>query len=130
MKKVKSSLLAGIAALWLLYGGMAKKELKDIAKPYLGVYECTEARLGGKEYLSRFTSLHLELKADDTFLLHYCEKGGEKHTQEGRYSYDKEKGTITLQGGGFEREFPLSEGILTVVVPMGGQTVKLTFEQK
>ena len=127
---MKSSLLAGVAALWLFGGGVAQKDLTDIAKPYLGVYECTEARIGGMECLSRFTFLHLELKADETFLLHYCEKGGEKHTQVGRYSYDKEKGVITLQGGGFEREFPLAEGVLTVVVPLGGQTVKLTFEQK
>ena len=130
MKKVKSSLLAGITALWLLWGGLPKTELKDIAKPYLGVYECTEARLGEKAWLDRFDAIHLELKEDGTFLVHYTEKGDLPHTKEGKYTYDKEKGTITLQGGGFEREFPLSNGILTVIVPLGGQTVKLTFKQK
>ena len=130
MKKVKSSLLAGGTALFFLWGGIAKTELKDIVKPYLGVYECTDARLGGVEWLNRFDTIHLELKADDTFLLHYAEKGGEKRTQEGSYTYDKEKSTITLQGGGFERAFPLINGVLTVVVPLGGQTVKLTFKQK
>jgi hypothetical protein len=130
MKKLKSSLAAGVVALLLSCSTVVKGELKDIAKPHLGVYECTEARMGDKEYLERFSYVHLELKADETFLLYYCEKEGEKHIQKGRYHYDKEKGVITLSGGGMKREFPLSEGVLTIVIPLGAQTIHLKFEQK
>ena len=130
MIKLKSSIAAGVAALLLACSGGVRGELKDIAKPYVGMYECTEARMGEKEYLDRFSYIHLELKADETFTLYYCEKDGKKRTQEGRYRYDKEKGVVTLLGGGMEREFPLSDGILMIAFPLGGYTVQLKFEQK
>ena len=119
-----------MTALLLTCSGIVNGELKDIAKPYVGMYECTQARMGDREYLDRFSYIHLELKADEQFILYYCEKEGEKHTQEGRYRYDKEKGVITLQGGGLQREFPFSDGVLMVVIPLGGQAIQLKFEQK
>ena len=130
--RLKSSLLAGLMAL-AFFPNMRKGELKDITKPHLGIYECTEAKLNERDYLDRFRYIHLELKSDETFLLHYCEKGGKKRTEQGKYTYDRKKGTVTLQGGagGFlKREFPLNEGILTVVIPFGEQTLGLKFEQK
>ncbi|MBO5737579.1 MAG: hypothetical protein J6S04_07195 [Clostridia bacterium] len=130
MIKLKSSIAAGLVALLLSCAGGVKGELKDIAKPHLGMYECTEARMGDREYLDRFSYIHLELKADETFVLYYCEKDGKKRTQEGRYRYDKEKEVVTLLGGGVEREFPLSEGVLTITFSLGGHTVQLKFEQK
>ena len=129
MMKLKSTVVAGIAAMLFSCGG-AKEELKDIVKPHVGMYECTEARLGEREYLDKFDYIHLELKSDETFILHYCEKGGKKQRQEGQYRYDREKGTLTLLGGGLEREFPFVEGVLTVVIPLGGRTIHLKFEQK
>ena len=129
MIKLKSTLAAGIAALLLSCGG-AKEDLKDIAKPHLGIYECTEARLGERELLDRFSYIELELKSDEKFILHYCEKEGEKQQQEGSYRYDKEKGVITLLGGGMERDFPFSDGVLMVVILLGGRTIHLKFEQK
>ena len=130
MKRLKSSCAAGVVALLLSLSGFTQGELKDITNPHLGMYECTEARLGDRAYLDRFSYIHLELKSDESFTLYYCEKGGEKHTQKGRYQYDKERGVVTLQGGGIKREFPLSEGVLTMVIPIGGQTIQLKFEQK
>ena len=130
MIKLRSSIAASVAALLFTFVGGLKGGLKDIAKPHLGMYECTEARMGDREYLDRFTYIHLELKADETFVLYYCEKDGKKRTQEGRYRYDKEKGAVTLIGGGIEREFPLSEGVLLITFPLGGYTVRLKFEQK
>ena len=130
MKRLRSSLAAGLAALCIATSGIGKGELEDIAKPHLGVYECTEARMGDKDYLERFSYIHLELKADDRFVLYYCEKEGKKQVQKGWYNYDKGKGIVTLQGGGLKREFPLAEGIITAVIPIGGYTVQLKFEQK
>ena len=130
--RLKSSLLAGLMAL-AFFPNFRKGELKDVAKPYLGIYECTEAKFNEEDYLNRFSYIHLELKSDETFLLHYCEKGGKKRTEQGKYTYDREKGTVTLQGGVgsfLKREFPLREGILTVVIPFGEQTLGLKFEQK
>ena len=130
MKRLKSSLAAGIAALCMACSALPKTGLKDITKPHLGVYECTEARVGDKECLDRFSYIHLELKADNHFVLYYCEKDGEKHVQKGRYRYDKGKGVVTLLGGGIRREFPLSEGVMMVTIPLGEQIIQLKFEQK
>ena len=130
MKKLKSSFAAGVTALLFSLTGWAQGELKDITKPHLGMYECTEARMGDREYLDRFSYIHLELKSDESFTLYYCEKGGEKRVKEGRYQYDKARGVITLTGGGMKREFPLAEGVLTMAIPIGGYTIQLKFEQK
>ena len=69
MKKVKSSLLAGVVTLLLACSFGGKGDLKEISKPYLGVYECTEARVGEREYLDRFSKLDLELKENGEFIL-------------------------------------------------------------
>ena len=130
MKKIKSSLLAGVFGLLLTCSCGGKGDLKEIAKPYLGVYKCTDARVGEREYLDRFSKLDLELKENGEFIVYYCEKDGKPQTQTGLYEYDKESETLTLQGGGIKRAFPLQGGVLTVVIPIGGQTIHLKFEQK
>lgn len=130
MKKLRCALSAGVAALLLSLSNAGKGDLKEITKPYLGVYECTEARFGERDCLERFSYIKLELKADETFLLHFCEQGGKKQMQEGRYHYDHTRGVLRLEGGGMKREFPLEKGILTVVIPFGERTIGLKFEQK
>ena len=130
MWKLKSSFLSGLTALLFTCSCGAKGTLKDIANPHLGVYTCTEARVGDKGYLDRFSRLDLELKEDGECILYYCEKEGIPQTKTGRYRYDSEKGTLTLLGGGIEREFPFEEGILSVTIPIGGRLIVLKFEQK
>ena len=130
MKKLKSSFAVGLTALLLSCAGGGKEDLKDIAKPHWGVYECTEARMGEQDYLARFSKLDLELKEDGTCVLYYCEKNGKQQTQKGRYRYDSERSQLTLLGGGIERGFPINEGVLTVAIPIGGRMVVLKFEQK
>ncbi len=107
-----------------------KGGLKEIAHPELGIYECTEARLGNADYLRYFSYIHLELKRNGECVFHYAEKDGEKRERRGKYEYDGERGTLLLKGGSLEREFPLKEGVLTVVLRMGTQTLSLIFEQK
>ena len=77
MKKVKlhSSLLVGAVSLLLAFPGLPKGDLTDIAKPYLGVYECVEANLGEKDLLCGFDGITLELKDKGEFVLYYKEKG-------------------------------------------------------
>ena len=131
--QLKSSFFAGIATLLLLFPNFRIGSLKDVTKPYLGVYECVEAKLNDTDYLARFSYINLELKAEDEFVLYYCQKDGEKKQETGKYSYDRERGIITLigdTGGFFKREFPLKEGVLTINVRIGEQTLSLKFEQK
>ncbi len=132
MKKIKSSLLAGVAALTLLLPNLQNTELKDIAKPHLGVYECKRATLGNQDVLKEFKEITLELQDEENFRLLYTEKKGDRKELKGKYLYDKEKGELTFieEGSGIRKRFPLSEGKITVTFPVGKKRFALQFEQK
>ena len=129
-KRLNSPLLVGVLSLLALFSGGNMGELKELTKPYLGVYECTEARLSQQDFLTRFDKIELELKADETFTLYYCEKGGRVRKEYGRYQYDPERGTLTLIGGVMKKEFPLQQGVLTLHFTIGKEPLILKFEQK
>ena len=129
-KIVKSPIVVGLVVMLSMLPNLRKGELKDVAKPHLGFYQCTEAKLQGQDLLSRFDKIDLELKSDGTFVLRYCEKGGRLRTETGQYEYHREKGTVVLQGKNIRREFPLKKGVLTVTLSLAGETLHLKFEQK
>ena len=135
MKKVKlkSSIVAGLTGLLLLFPNFKTGSLTEISKPYLGVYECQQAKLGEEEYLDKFSYIELELFPKGKYALRYCEKSGEKQEVKGKYRSDEKKEILTLyltQGGVFKRDFPLEKGKLTATVPLGNKTLFLQFEQK
>ena len=135
MKKIKlrSSLFVGAAALVFSFPALQKGELTDIAKPYLGVYNCTQAKLSNQDLLERFDDISLELKAKGEYVLYFKEKGEKTKKVKGKYRYDKEKETITLRlpnSSFIYRAFPLQKGVLTVSVPYGDKILILQFEQK
>lgn len=131
--RLRSSLLAGLIFLLFFFPNFRLGSIDEITKPHLGVYECTEAKLNDNDLLDRFSYIHLELKTAEDFILYYQEKEGSKKQETGKYEYDREKGSLTLiggVGGFFKREFPLKEGVLTISVRIGEQTLSLKFEQK
>ncbi len=132
MNKLKSSVLAGLSTLLFLFPNCKESTLDEIAKPYLGAYECKQATLGSKDILAEFTSVSLEFIDENQFVLYYQEKEGNKKSVKGNYVYDKEKSVITLtdEQGIFKREFPLVDGKLTISLPIAGKILKLEFEQK
>ena len=130
---MRSSVLAGVSALLFSVSSIKTGELTDITKPYLGIYECTQANLNEENLLERFDDLKLELKDKGEYLLYYKEKGGKRKKMKGKYHYDKDKETVILQlpyTRIIHREFPLEKGILVVSVPYGGKTLRLEFTQK
>ncbi len=129
--KLKSSILAGVAALLFLFPNIKESTLDEIAKPYLGIYECTEARVGSKNVLEEFSDLRLELLKDGNFTLFYKPKKGKRKQAQGKYSYDEERGVLVLEEeGGLQREFPFTNGQITVSFPVGKKTVVLQFQQR
>ena len=130
--RVKTSIVAGLAALLMVLPSWRTGTLPEISKPYLGVYECKSATLGSQELLKDFSLITLELQKDGKYLLSYTEKGNKKHEVTGEYMYDSEKNTLTFYADGkaFKREFPLEKGVLTVFFRLGDKNVKLQFEQK
>ena len=134
--KLKSSILVGICTLLAVLGNIIapqNKNLKDITKPYLGVYECKSAQLGEKDLLEEFSHIVLELKTDGVFVLHYGHEKGGKQSLHGKYVYDSEKQTIVLKTAEkicFQREFPLRKGQIIVSLPIAQRQLCLIFEQK
>lgn len=133
MQKLKSSAFVGLTALLLFCPSLKKGELTDIAKPYLGVYTCREAKLGTQDVLTKFSYITIELKDGENCVLRYQEKDDKVHTVHGKYAYDK-KGeylTLSLADASFiKREFPVKDGVLFITVPFLGQTLRMQFEQK
>ena len=125
-------MLAGVVTLLFALPNFSKGDLKDIAKPYLGVYECKEATLNGKDFLDEYEYIHLELKPYGKFVDHLCEKGKKKKEVSGKYVYDREKGEFRVSGAGniFKRKFVLQEGVLQVYLQLGKKNLLLKFEQK
>ena len=135
MKKMvlKSSLLAGLISLLFLLPSFWKGDLKDIAKPHLGIYECKIARIDKEDYLARFSYIRLELKDGGRYELTYREKQGGEKRKTGKYRYDEKKETLTLyldDMGVIKKEFPLKKGILSVQISLGEKSMHLQFEQK
>ncbi len=130
--KLKTSILAGLSSLLLLAPSWKDSKLTDIAKPYLGVYECTQAHLGDDDCLERFADIRLELKDEENFVLVYKEKKGARKKVEGKYRYDKERKVLvaTDEKEGLQREFPFDGGKLTVTFPVGRKTFVMQFERK
>jgi hypothetical protein len=128
-EKLKSAALAGIMALLVSFP-QGKESLKDIAKPYLGVYTCTHATFLGEEqpYAKNMT---IELKRDNTYVLHYTLNGN--HVQKkGNYKYEKDTNSIRLVGQGrnlVQHSFPIKQGILEIRVQIGNALLELLFEK-
>ena len=129
---MKSFILAGLLSLMCWLPNMKDSTLKDIAKPYIGRYECKSAQLGDKDCLENFSYIRLELKDAENFILYYKEKEGKQKEVEGKYVYDKNKSVLTLSDkkGVFKREFPLNNGNLTISLPVGDKILILQLEQK
>ena len=107
--KLRSAFLSVLLILTATFSGCQNRSLKDITKPYLGIYECKQATLNGKDYLDYFKNVTLELKQSEDFILRYEDKMGATGEYEGKYIYNKEEESLsfTIDGEeGYKRQFP------------------------
>ena len=126
-------MLVGLVTLFFSLPNFKKGDLKEIAKPHLGIYECKIARIGEEDYLERFSYIRLELKDGGKYELTYREKQTAEKRKTGKYRYDEQRETLTLyldELGIVKKEFPLKKGILSVQVALGEKSMLLQFEQK
>ena len=108
--------------------------LYSLTKPYIGVYECESATLEGKDILSLFKIVTLELKEGGTFLVIAKPKFGFTVRQEGNYSFDEKAKTITMTATRgkkkYEKTFPADGGVFAVSTSLGGRELVLKFSVK
>ena len=131
---IKTFLVTLLCSISMAFGGWKDQSLKDVTKPYLGEYECTQSLFNGEECLQNFDYITLTLKKDNKFTLCFCEKGkSKKTTQKGKFAYNPQTQTIVLKSvwyKGMEREFPLQDGELSVTIGLGNNTLSMKFKQK
>jgi hypothetical protein len=131
--RLKTSFCSVICTLALLLAPVKSDSIKEITKPYLGEYECTQAILGKNDLLKTYDFITLELKGDQTYLLKYAKNGGDPIEETGEYSYDIERQELCIESGkkGFlKRKFPIKNGEIFLSFRIASQQLLLKFEQK
>lgn len=83
----------GVCLLFSACGRTEKQDLKQIARPYFGTYECKSFRFCGEDRFSTLCFARIELEKD-VFRFIAKEQGGETVRSTGRYEYDEKSGEI------------------------------------
>ena len=111
-----------------------KTSLKEIAKPYLGVYECESLYFGGENKKDIFEYLRVELNPKNELLVGYKLKKGESGKVKLDYEYDFKEKTLHVTGQWMifkmDRKFPLENGEIRVVMNLFGKLVNVKFSKK
>ena len=113
---------------------VAKNELKDITRPYLGFYECKKLFFGKKNILKQFKYITVELTANGEMVLRYKLKAGKKGESRCDYVYDEESGKIAVVSEkglmGLSCDATLQKGKMTVFSKFGNKNLVMQLEQK
>jgi hypothetical protein len=108
--------------------------IKDITKPYLGVYEAKEIYFNGKDKSKDYKNLTVELTANNEFILRYRDKKGKTAVKKCKYVYDDATGAIRLKEArgllGAKNKISLEKGEMNVFVRFGKRNLKLKLVQK
>ena len=107
--------------------------LRSFSKPYVGAYECTEARFGGRDLLRDFPSLVLTLQEGGACVLEVVSADGRKRTAKGSYEYgegDNILFTAVVRGKKYSKNVVLDNGCFVIEQMFAGQKLFLKFEAK
>lgn len=128
--KLKISLIVPI--LTLAINALAMTGLKDIARPYLGTYECKYARLGEEDLLDTLDYIRFELLPKDIFKIEFRDKNGVKGLYRGHYTFSEKNGEITINenifGKKVKKTFSAENGAIQVNLKFGDVPLSIKFE--
>lgn len=137
MKKFAQAVFLTFSAIMLLIflvgcdtaGEMGS--LKDISKPYTGMYECENLSIGGRDMTDKFESVTLELKGDGRFEVFYRTTAGREGGYEGEYTLDEERKEITFSSMKGARQksftFPYEKGTVCIDYNLMGSLLHAEF---
>ena len=77
----------------------ASGSVKSLTKPYIGEYECVEARLGETDLLEKYEFIKITLIDDKKMEIGFKPKNGSQRSFEGEYSVDSETREFTGEAG-------------------------------
>jgi len=128
--KLKISVL--VPLLTLALNVMAFTGLKDIARPYLGTYECKYARLGERDLLEELDYITFALTPKNIFKIEFRDKNGVKGLYRGHYSFSEKDKTITINENIFGKKvtktFIAERGTIQVNLKFGDEPLAIKFE--
>ena len=136
MKKFAQALCLAMFSVFFLFCLAAcdaenMGSLKDISRPYAGMYVCKELSLGGRDMRGDFEEITLELKQDGSFVLLYETKEGNRGGYNGTYGLDSEKGEISLTARQGKRDksftFPYRNGTIYIDYNLFGTLLHASF---
>ena len=111
--------------------------MKEITKPYLGVYRSEYIFFGKRDVSEEFKNLTVELTAKGQFILRYTTRAGFSDEKISFYTYDEKTGELSLASDFALREpkalkckITVKKGKMTVLVRYGNRNllVKLVHE--
>ncbi len=77
----------------------ASGSVKSLTKPYIGEYECVEARLGETDLLEKYEFIKITLIDDKKMEIGFKPKNGSQRSFEGEYTVDSETREFTGEAG-------------------------------
>lgn len=108
--------------------------LKAITKPYLGEYECVEARLGETDLLEKYDFISISLLDDKKMEVSYKPKNGKKKTFEGAYEVNEETreftGEVGILGVKFKEGTKIENGKFTLKKLIFSMPLIMNFKMK
>lgn len=129
MKRLRIVLLFPVVFLLCACEVQELTSLKEISRPYEGVYECETLTIGGREAKDHFELIRLELKRDGTFRLFYQTAEGAEGGYDGTYEANEEGVTFTGRSGAFRPTFtfPFEEGKIVITYLLGDELLYCVF---
>lgn len=108
--------------------------LKSITKPYIGEYECVEARFGDKDLLEKYDYIIISLVDDKKMEVSFKPKDGKKKTFEGAYEVNPETreftGEVGILGVRFRESTKIENGKFTVTKLIFSMPLIMNFKMK
>lgn len=112
----------------------ANGSLKSITKPYIGEYECVEARLGETNLLEKYEFITISLLDDKKMEVSYKPKNGNKKTFEGAYKVNEETreftGEVGILGVKFNESTKIVNGKFTLKKLIFSMPLIMNFKMK
>ncbi len=108
--------------------------LKSITKPYIGEYECVEARLGNTDLLEKYEFITISLLDDKKLEVSFKPKNGNKKSFEGAYEVDPDtrefSGEIGILGVKFREKTKIENGKFTLTKLIFKMPLIMNFKMK
>lgn len=112
----------------------ASGSLKSITKPYIGEYECVEARLGETNLLEKYDFINISLLDGKKMEVSFKSKNGNKKTFKGAYEVNEDTreftGEVGILGVKFKEGTKIENGKFTVKKVIFSKPLIMNFKMK